>query len=327
MLNRTERRRDGVRVVVLAAIAAAMVAFGVTSAGAAPATAGAARTTTITIATIPTDTSAQGFFAQYEGFFRRSGLDAKVVILADPTQLAAAVLSGSAQVVLTSAGGLALLKARNAPIRMVASGAVYRRSAPTTSLVSARGTRIRSAVELIGRTVAIDQLNSLPHLAMLKWLKASGVATTSVKFVEIPFAQMLAPLARGTVHAAVLPEPFLTLALNAGARRVSNVFDAVCSNDCLLTAWIARRDLNPTVAAQFRNAIQAASVWANKRKHRTASGIILSKYTPIDLAVIRKMTRAQFAPRLVPRLAQPWIDALAEFRVIPSSFPAIELVR
>jgi hypothetical protein len=39
------------------------------------------------------------------------------------------------------------------------------------------------------------------------------------------------------------------------------------------------------------------------------------------------MTRTSFATRLRPALAQPWIDAFAEFGVIPASFSANDLVK
>ena len=39
------------------------------------------------------------------------------------------------------------------------------------------------------------------------------------------------------------------------------------------------------------------------------------------------MTRTRFAERLRPVQAQPWIDAYAEFGVIPQSFRAIDLVK
>jgi len=42
---------------------------------------------------------------------------------------------------------------------------------------------------------------------------------------------------------------------------------------------------------------------------------------------MRAITRSYYAQRLVPRLAQPWIDAYAELGVIPEPFPAIELVK
>ena len=85
--------------------------------------------------------------------------------------------------------------------------------------------------------------------------------------------------------------------------------------------------MDSILAARFRNAIQAAAVWANKPANDAASGAILARYAPIDRAVIAKMTRTRFSERLRPALAQPWIDAFAEFGVLPASFRAIDLVR
>jgi hypothetical protein len=55
--------------------------------------------------------------------------------------------------------------------------------------------------------------------------------------------------------------------------------------------------------------------------------VILSKYSGVETGVIRKTTRVEFATRLRPTMAQPWIDAYAEFGVIPQSFSALDLVK
>jgi hypothetical protein len=78
---------------------------------------------------------------------------------------------------------------------------------------------------------------------------------------------------------------------------------------------------------RFRNAIQEAAVWANRRENDAASGAILARYAPIKKSLIRKMTRTSFATRLRPVQAQPWIDVYAEFKLIPETFSAIDLVR
>src|SRR5215207_923441 len=111
----------------------------------------------------------------------------------------------------------------------------------------------------------------------------------------------------------------------AGA--LAHIFDAVCARDCLGTVWMARRDVDSNLAARFRNAIQAAAVWANQEDNERASGAILAKYSELDPALIAKVTRTRFATRLRPELAQPWIDLYAEFGVLPSSFPAIDLTK
>jgi NitT/TauT family transport system substrate-binding protein len=295
------------------------------AAGASPPRATAA--TPITIATLPLEPVALGFYAKDKGFFAKQGLDAKLVIVSDPSQLVASLLSGDAQFASLNVGGAAILKSRNAPLRMVTSGAMYRPKAPTTWLVAGPGKKISRARDLVGKLVAIDATNTIAHIGLLKWLKTKGVAAGDVRFVEIPFAQMLGPLRRGDVDAAVLPEPFLTLGLQRGGKRLAKIFDAVCAQDCLATLYLARRDMDTVTAARFRNAIHAAAVWANDARNDAASGAILAKYASLDKKLIAKMTRTRFAARFHPALAQPWIDVFAEFGVIPASFQAIDLTK
>ena len=283
--------------------------------------------TSVNIVILPVEPTMQAAYAEARGFFERQGIDAKITVLSDPAQIPAAVLSGDAQFSSFNVGGLATLKARGFPVRMVASGALYRPKAPTTAIVAGSGKRITRARDLVGKRIAIDARNTIAHIGLLKWLKRNGLSADDVTFSELPFAQMLGPLGRGTVDAAVLPEPFLTLATQRGARRVATIFDAVCSKDCLITIWMARKDVDPTLAARFRNAIQAAAVWANQEQNQRASGAILARYVPIDAAVIAKLTRTSYATRLRPASAQPWIDVYAEFGVIPASFSALDLVK
>jgi NitT/TauT family transport system substrate-binding protein len=304
-----------------------VVLVATTSAAASPRGKHAPALTTIDVVAAAITSTATVFYAKERGFFRAQGLDVKITILADPTQYVPAVLSGDADFAPNSVGGLTLAKSRGAPVRMVASGVLHRPLAPTALLVARKGVRIRGARDLVGKRVAIDAPNQLPHIAMRRWLKRNGVSEDDVEFRAIPFPQMLSPLARGDVDAAAIAEPFLTLALRKGFTRVENVFKVVCPKRCLLSGWMARKDQDPTLTAKFRNAIQAASVWADQEKNYPPADAILSKVTLINRALWRTVTRSYYAQRLVPRLAQPWIDAYAEFGVISASFPAIELVK
>jgi len=251
-----------------------------------------------------------------------------VQTVSDPATIVPALLSGDAQFAGFNIGGAAIAKSRNLPIRLIAGGAMYLRSAPGTGLAAAPGRRITRARDLGGKTIAIDRAGTIAHVGMLRWLKGNGVSADDVHLVEMGgFPEMLGPLRRGQVDAALLPEPYMTIALERGARRIANPFHAVCAQDCLLTSWMTRRDTDPVLAARFRNAIQAAAVWANRPENDAASAAILRKYVPIDAKVAAKMTRTRFATRLRPASAQSWIDAFAEFGFIPGSFRAIDLVK
>jgi len=327
--NRRRRRWPDRAHAMLGLVAALVLgALGATGSGASAMSAQrGADPTVVNIAVLPIEPTAQAFYAKHRGFFLREGIDARITVLADPSQIAAAVLSGDAHFSSFSTGGLAILKSRGAPVKLVAAGAMYRPSAPTSALVAAPGERITRPQDLVGKLVAIDAQNTLAHVGLLKWLKQGGVDASTVRLTEMPFAQMLGPLRRGNVDAAVLPEPFVTLATERGAVRVAPILDAVCRQECLLTVFMARRDIDPILAARFRNAVQAAAVWANRKANQPASGKILARYAPIDEAVIAKMTRTSFSQRLRTGLAQPWVDVFAEFGVIPTSFRAIDLVK
>jgi NitT/TauT family transport system substrate-binding protein len=307
------------RLVRLSCIAVALMVAACGSDPAAP--------TTVNITALPIEPTALAFYAQALGFFSREGIDAKITVINDPQQAPAAVLSGTAVFSSASVSGLAVLKSRGAPVRLVAAGALYVPTAPTTALVAATGKRFKTAGDLVGKTIAIDAPNTPAHIGLLRWLKRKRIEAGDVHFVHMPFAQMVGPLSRGTVDAAVVPEPVLTVALQRGAVRIAHIFNAVCARDCLATVWMARRDVDPNLAARFRRAIQAAAVWANQEENERASGAILAKYSELDPALIAKVTRTRFATRLRPELAQPWIDLYAEFGVIPSSAPAIDLTK
>ena len=312
---------------MVAIVALVLTAGALTGASATAADEGTALTR-VSIALFPFDATSLPFYAKEKGFFRKEGLDARITILADPPQLAAAVLSGSAQFGAASIGGLAILKSRHAPLRLIAASALYRPRSATTWLMAGKGQHIRGARDLVGKVVGIDGLNSIAHLGLMHWLRKKGVSPSSVRFQAAPFAETLGPLSRGTIQAAVLPEPFVTLARRGGATGVAKIYSTVCQKMCLYTGWMARTDLDPSIVARFRRAIETAAVWADKKSNRAESGRILVKYTPIDRNVVAKMNRVYFAKRLTAlKSGQPWIDLDAEFGLIPASFPISQLTQ
>jgi NitT/TauT family transport system substrate-binding protein len=284
--------------------------------------------TPIKVAILPLEPTAQAMYAKHRAMFRKQGLEVELKVLGDPSQTIATLLSGQAQFAATHVGLVAKLKSDGAPIKVVAAGATFdpKRKA-TSGLVAARGKAITRARDFVGKTVAIDFQLTIADLGVKEWLEKNGVDPKDVKFTYIPFPQMLGPLAQGTVDAALLPEPWLTLALQQGATRVASPFQAVCSKTCQLTFWIARADVDQNLVARFRNAIQNASVWANLDKNDPISGKILAKYAPIDAKVIAKMARTTFGTRLRVSLAQQWLVVFAKYGVIPTSFKPVDLVR
>ena len=281
----------------------------------------------VTVAVIATDATGQAMYAKHRGFFERQGLDVEIKIVADGTQTVPALLSGQAQFTAVPVPGLAALKANGGPVRAIAGGAVYEPGTRTTVLVAAPGEQIRRARDLVGKRIAIDFRNSIAHVGLLRWLKRGGVSEDDVDLSFTPFPLMIGPLLRGQIDAAWLPEPFATQATQRGGRIVARPFDAVCSEACLLTVFIARKDADPELVARFRNAVQNAAKWANLKRNQATSGRILARYAPVPPAVLAKMARFSYATRLRPAQGQPWLDLYAEYDLIPDTFKAGDLVK
>lgn len=310
----------------LAALGAAVALVTALGAGGAP-TAAAGSLETVTIISPPFEPTALAFYADARGLFRKHGIDADVnVVEAGPT-IYAAIASGAATFGPSDIGGFMNAKSRGAPVKLVAAGGLFTPHAQTAALVSAPGTRAVRARDLVGKRIGVDRTGSIAYVALLKWLKRGGVRVDDVELAFYAFPDMIGPLTRGTVDAAVLPEPWLSQAKQRGARLAAQIFASVCTKDCLGTIWIARSDVDRTLAARFRSAIQEAAIWANRKSSRTAIDAILGRRTELPPNVIRSMKHSQFATRLRLVQAQPWIDVYKEFGLIPQTFTAPDLLK
>jgi NitT/TauT family transport system substrate-binding protein len=259
--------------------------------------------------------------------FRKQGLDAELKFLSDGQQVVAALLSGDADFGAVSLPLAASLKSREVPLEVVAAAAMYNPRKADAVIVRAPGRTLGRARDLVGRTLAVGSRGSPGELAALEWLEKNGVDPDDVNIVYIPFSQVPAALTGGNADAAVVAEPFLTLALDQGAKQLAKHIDTVCPKTCQIGLWLARADVNQNLAARFRNAVQNASLWANQERNDPVSGKILAKYAPIDAEVIEKMRRATFGTRLRASLAKPWLDVLKKRGIIPASFKHGDLVK
>jgi NitT/TauT family transport system substrate-binding protein len=138
---------------------------------------------------------------------------------------------------------------------------------------------------------------------------------------------MAAALDRGTVDAAMIPEPALQIALAGGTTKVcAKAFDSVAPS-FMLNGWITTADWlkkNPDVTRKFRDAMLEAAKWANK--NHQASAAIFKQYSKAPPEIIDTMTRATFAERLDPDLVQPVINAAAKYKFIDHPFPAADIL-
>jgi NitT/TauT family transport system substrate-binding protein len=280
---------------------------------------------TLKIATTPTDIGSEVFYAQDKGFFKANGLDAQIQVISNGAAITAAVISGALDVAQSNIASLAAAHEHGIDVVIIAPAGQYSSKVPTTALVVAKNSPIKTAKDLNGKTLAGNGIKNITQVGAFAWMDKNGGDTSTAKFVEMPFPDMPGALAQGRIDAAVMAEPELSAALAKGDVRVlANCYDGI-AKDFLIGAWFTTgtwAKAHPDLVKRFAKAISQTAVWANK--NQSATGEMLTKYTKIVAAP--GMKRTIYADKLTPSLVQPLIDGSAKYGIIKTTFPAADII-
>jgi NitT/TauT family transport system substrate-binding protein len=276
--------------------------------------------------TAPTESYAVGIYAHDQGFFQRNGIDAQMVNVPGASGgITAALVGGALDVGCISMGPTSNAHLRGIPIRLFAPGGIVVSESPTTALVVAKNSPIRSARDLNGKTIGTVVLRDVITVAEVKWMDLNGGDSKTVKLVELPMTDGGAAIESGRVDAYALGEPFLT---NAGdqVRSIGAIYDAfgkrtMISMHIAMTEWLEK---NADTARRVRTALRQAAEWANA--NRAPANQILSTWTKIPMETLGKMHHVVFGETLDLSAIQPQIDALAEYKYIERRYNVSDII-
>lgn len=257
--------------------------------------------------------------------FSRAGLNVEVALFRSAGAIMSALVGGALDIGLADALVLANAVNRGLPLAAIAGSGFYMLGLSTSGLCVAKTSTVRTAKGFEGQTIALATLVSEASVTTKTWLARNGADVASVRFVELPFSEMLSALQRGTVVGAYLPEPYLSQA-GAEVRVVGDPPSAIADR-FLVSLVVAQRawvTQNPETAKRLVAAIYETARWANQNHDLTAP--MLSKYSKTDTEVIHHMPRTLFATALEPAMLQPLLDAALRYKAIERHTNAADLI-
>jgi NitT/TauT family transport system substrate-binding protein len=284
-----------------------------------------AQATPLRLAVENTDAYAIPLYGVDRGLFAKAGVEAELTTFTQSLAIIAAVTSGALDVGMAGVIEVANAANRGIPIAFFAGGGYYSTSSPTTALVVPKSSTVKAAADMEGKTVGVITLNTISQFAVSEWMQKNGADPAKAKFFEAPFATMGAALARGTIDAAVITEPFLTF-LKPDVRWLAKVYDTI-SNQFYVQAPFATRDWlakNAATARKVANAMYDAGRWANA--HRDESLQTLTKYAKLDPARVEGMARVTYGTSLDDRMVQPILDVAAAYKALPRQMSAQDVI-
>ncbi len=138
-------------------------------------------------------------------------------------------------------------------------------------LIRAKGAKITSIKDLAGKTVAIPQIGNTQHLCLLQLMKENGLDTVEnggdVTVTAVENADVLNMMENGNIDAAVVPEPWGSTLVKAGAEIVLDYDKLYLEGNYPVAVVVVRNEFleeHPDYVKVFLEAHQNATTQINE---------------------------------------------------------------
>ncbi|NYD53950.1 ABC transporter substrate-binding protein [Microbacterium pseudoresistens] len=252
--------------------------------------------------------------AQEKGFFEANGLDVELKDGGSGANAVSLMLNGQVNVVPTHLGVGITAVSEGIPI-VVASGLtgeVDGEQGPTYSTLAAPGSGISSFGDLGGKTVGIHSTSCCWAEFTARAAAAEGVDSSTISFIQVPFANQLQALESGQVDAITTVQPFITIGSADATVLGSTVLTALDSDDAIGAIALMSQafiDENPTVLEAWQKSIAEAAAYATENPDEMRA--LISAETGMDPALVASMPLSEWSATF----SEAEYDAFVSFMV------------
>jgi NitT/TauT family transport system substrate-binding protein len=287
-----------------------------------PREATAADPTPVVIGNIPSLTGAPLYIAKEKGYYAAVGLDVQLTNAGSPADQAALLTTNRLQLVGGAVtAGFFNAFARKLPVTLVLSRAVSPINHTLMARMALRGA-LKTAADLNGRTIAVDQTGTDLSYELLKTLQSARLSFADIHLKFLPFSDQPAALATGAIDIALMISPLQDATEAKGiAFRFLNTDGFVKPHPMVASVLEMNRDWaaeHPEAAKNFVIAtLRATRYYCDAYHHgpnRAEVVQILSKYSNVqDPALIEKLDWTSMD--VAGRISMPSIMDIQDFYV------------
>ncbi|HLI20482.1 MAG TPA: ABC transporter substrate-binding protein, partial [Stellaceae bacterium] len=205
------------------------------------------------------------FVAKDQDIFARHGIDAQLQLMTNGSSAPAALMANSLQIAGLNPTAVILADDGGADIQIIANATIQTKTTSDGWLFARTGLELHSPKDLIGKKVAVPAIDSVAHVALMRWLQLEKVDPKQVTYVEIPMNHIRDALQAGQVEAAIVVEPFADQIEKSKAGYMMADFNAALANPVTThSVWAMLKhtiDAHPDVVSGFRQSLREAIVW------------------------------------------------------------------
>ncbi|MEV0380111.1 ABC transporter substrate-binding protein [Nonomuraea sp. NPDC050643] len=223
-----------------------------------------------------------------KGFFTEQKIDLTITPVQGGAAAVSGAVSGQFQFAFANTTSLLTAKQQGLDVKVVANGvsSTGEQGKDFSAVLVKPDSPIKTAKDLAGRKISVNQLKNIGDTTVRASVRNAGGDPAGIEFVELPFPDAPAALQGGRVDAIWVVEPFVSQAINQGARPVAwNFADAAPNLTVAMyfTTGQTDADLTRRFTAAMRKSLEYAD--AHPDEVREA----LKTYTKIAPEVIAKI--------------------------------------
>jgi NitT/TauT family transport system substrate-binding protein len=269
------------------------------------------------VGVIPIVAFAPVYIAKEQGYFAEAGIKVDLRSMQNAAAIAPAVMNGQLQIGTAANVPYLTARSKGLPILALGGGAASTTGDAATDysgVFVASDSAIKRPRDLMGKTVTTNNLKNVLQLAVVKAVKDDGGDPSKVRFVAMPFPNMVPALKKGRVDAIAVPEPFYSVAAKAGVRLLDNPFTTAYPKDTSLALYFFSKkwsESHPDVAQKFDEALTRAGSYA--ANHPEAVRQVMVEELGMDAAQVIHMRIPGFGAPVKPdsleQVAQLMVDS------------------
>lgn len=198
-----------------------------------------------------------------QGYFEDAGIELEITPSSGGATVIPQLVSGDLDVAGSNVVSVLIAAGEGLPIQMVAAGTSTSEDPEqdfSALMVGAEST-VTEISQLEGQRVAVNSLRNINDIVLGSELEEAGLSYDSVEFVEIPFPDMAAAVQSGDVAAAMIIEPFITVAEGQGLQIISRPYSDLRPG-LQIGTYVMTEELvaqNPDAVAGFQEGVQATA--------------------------------------------------------------------
>ncbi|MGW3962534.1 ABC transporter substrate-binding protein [Amycolatopsis sp. NPDC005003] len=259
-----------------------------------------------------------------QGYFRKVGLNVQVVTVASGPEAVRGLGTGKLDVAFSSYPGMFMAQAGHAAdLKIIAPAYVAKPG--HLMLVGAPNRSFVRPDQAAHKRIGVTSRGSISDLLAISEMRQAGGDPDGVTWVTMDMRAMVPAMQRGELDGAVLAEPFVTMADEAGAVQLLDLgldlnFEIAMSGWVIPASSAASR---PDVVDAFQHALRRGVADVQNRDVREQ---IFQQYLGIDARTAREVRVGRFPAHLDLGDLQRVADLMLAQKVLATPFPVATML-